>query len=127
MGTAIAFLVMSWISVALRTYTRAFIMKGFQLDDWFMLIAQVKLTSTPLRLLWLTRSTADIHRVVCFHSRGSQGGTRSTQQSDHGYRPRSPCPDGELPSNRCDTSYRVRSGLHGHSGKPSQRRLMLST
>lgn len=42
-GTAAAFLVLSWVSVGLRTYTRAFLMQGFQLDDWFMLIAQVLL------------------------------------------------------------------------------------
>lgn len=40
-GTAIVFLVISWISVGLRTWTRAFLMKGYQADDWLMLIGQV--------------------------------------------------------------------------------------
>lgn len=40
-GTAIVFLALSWISIALRTYTRAFLMKGYQADDWLMFIGQV--------------------------------------------------------------------------------------
>ena len=34
-------LVLSWIAVGLRTYTRAVLMKSFQADDWLMFIAQV--------------------------------------------------------------------------------------
>lgn len=40
-ATAIVFLALSWFSVVLRTYTRAFLMKSFQADDWLMLIGQV--------------------------------------------------------------------------------------
>lgn len=40
-GTAVGFLVISWICVALRTYTRACLMTGCQADDWLMLIGQV--------------------------------------------------------------------------------------
>lgn len=40
-ATAVVFLVLSWFSVGLRNYTRIFLMKSFQTDDWFMLIAQV--------------------------------------------------------------------------------------
>lgn len=40
-AVVICFLTLSWISVSLRTYTRAFLTKNFQLDDWLMLIAQV--------------------------------------------------------------------------------------
>jgi hypothetical protein len=41
LATAAVFLALSWISVILRTYTRAVLMKSFQLDDWFMLASQV--------------------------------------------------------------------------------------
>ena len=44
-GTAAVFLVLSWLSVGLRAYTRAFIMRSFQVDDWLMLIAQVRINS----------------------------------------------------------------------------------
>lgn len=48
-STAGVFLALSWISVVLRTYTRAVLMKGFQLDDWIMLVAQVRgLSTTPV-------------------------------------------------------------------------------
>ncbi|KAI1072647.1 hypothetical protein LB507_002828 [Fusarium sp. FIESC RH6] len=43
-ATAITLLVLSWISVGLRVYTRAWLMSGQQLDDWLMLIAQVIFT-----------------------------------------------------------------------------------
>ncbi|RSL39043.1 hypothetical protein CEP53_014365 [Fusarium sp. AF-6] len=43
-STAIIFMALSWLSVGLRTYTRAFLMKSYQLDDWLMLIAQVIFT-----------------------------------------------------------------------------------
>lgn len=62
-GTAIVFLVLSWISVALRTYTRAVVMTGFQLDDWLMLIAQVG--RPPLRASMLP--SANLERAGHFH------------------------------------------------------------
>jgi hypothetical protein len=40
-ATATTLLALSWISVGLRTYTRVWLMKGQQLDDWLMLVAQV--------------------------------------------------------------------------------------
>lgn len=40
-GTAVSFLAFTYISVGLRTYVRAFLTKGFLLDDWLMLAAQV--------------------------------------------------------------------------------------
>lgn len=40
-ATAVTFLALSWISVLLRIYVRAFMTNHFQLDDWFMLIGQV--------------------------------------------------------------------------------------
>lgn len=43
-GTAAAFLALSWVSVLLRTYVRAIMLKGFQADDWFMVIAQINFT-----------------------------------------------------------------------------------
>ncbi|KAH7264007.1 hypothetical protein B0J15DRAFT_524192 [Fusarium solani] len=39
-STVIVFMALSWLSVGLRSYTRAFLMKSYQLDDWLMLIAQ---------------------------------------------------------------------------------------
>ncbi|KAI8657452.1 hypothetical protein NCS57_01123400 [Fusarium keratoplasticum] len=39
-STVIVFMALSWLSVGLRSYTRAFVMKSYQLDDWLMLIAQ---------------------------------------------------------------------------------------
>ncbi|KAH8664011.1 hypothetical protein BX600DRAFT_436586 [Xylariales sp. PMI_506] len=42
--TAITFLILSWISVALRTYVRAIMLKGFKADDWLMLVSQVNFT-----------------------------------------------------------------------------------
>jgi hypothetical protein len=41
-GTAVSFLVLTYISVALRTYVRGFLTKGFQADDWLMLLALVR-------------------------------------------------------------------------------------
>lgn len=39
--TAILFLVLTWMSVALRTYVRGFMTGSFQVDDVLMLVAQV--------------------------------------------------------------------------------------
>ncbi|KAH7166157.1 hypothetical protein EDB81DRAFT_277022 [Dactylonectria macrodidyma] len=50
-GTAIVFLAVSWISVALRTYTRAFLMKGYQADDWLMLVGQLIFTVSCVFIL----------------------------------------------------------------------------
>ncbi|KND93474.1 hypothetical protein TOPH_01767 [Tolypocladium ophioglossoides CBS 100239] len=38
--TCISLLVLSWVAVGLRTYTRAVLMNNFQADDWLMLVAQ---------------------------------------------------------------------------------------
>ncbi|EFQ28128.1 integral membrane family protein [Colletotrichum graminicola M1.001] len=43
-ATAVSFLVLSWFSVLLRCYVRAFMTNGFQVDDWFMVVAQVIFT-----------------------------------------------------------------------------------
>lgn len=50
-GTAIVFLALSWISIALRTYTRAFLMKGYQADDWLMFIGQLIFTVSCVFIL----------------------------------------------------------------------------
>lgn len=39
--TAAIFLCMTYVSVGLRTYVRAYLTKCFQVDDWLMLVAQV--------------------------------------------------------------------------------------
>lgn len=41
-GTAVTFLALSWISVFLRVYVRIFMMGCFQLDDYFMVLGQVR-------------------------------------------------------------------------------------
>ncbi|KAK8038124.1 hypothetical protein PG994_014891 [Apiospora phragmitis] len=56
--TAIVFLTLTWISVFLRTYVRAYMTKGFQADDWLMLIGQVR-TTLPLALLSTRQLTED--------------------------------------------------------------------
>ncbi|KAM0813635.1 hypothetical protein AB5N19_13633 [Seiridium cardinale] len=43
-GTAAAFLALTWLSVFLRTYVRAVMLKGFRADDWLMLVAQINYT-----------------------------------------------------------------------------------
>ncbi|PHH63449.1 hypothetical protein CDD81_5828 [Ophiocordyceps australis] len=43
-ATCISLLVLSWIAVSLRTYTRAVVIKSFQVDDWLMLAAQLIFT-----------------------------------------------------------------------------------
>ena len=40
-GTAATFLALTYFSVLLRTYVRAVLTNGFQVDDWLMLVAQV--------------------------------------------------------------------------------------
>lgn len=39
--TIILFQILTWVSVALRTYVRAVLTKSFQWDDWLMVVAQV--------------------------------------------------------------------------------------
>lgn len=39
--TIVIFQILTWISVALRTYVRTSLTKNFQTDDWLMLVAQV--------------------------------------------------------------------------------------
>lgn len=41
-ATAILFLVLTGLSVGLRTYVRGFMTTSFQVDDWLMLVAQVR-------------------------------------------------------------------------------------
>lgn len=41
-GTTVSFLVITYISVFLRCYVRTFLTNGFQVDDWLMLVAQVR-------------------------------------------------------------------------------------
>ena len=49
--TASLFLALTWTSVFLRTYVRAFMLKGFLVDDWFMLIAQVRHLTKPILII----------------------------------------------------------------------------
>ncbi|KAM0558515.1 hypothetical protein ACHAPJ_004710 [Fusarium lateritium] len=50
-ATAATLMALSWFSVALRTYTRVFLMNGQQLDDWLMLIAQIIFTISCVFIL----------------------------------------------------------------------------
>ncbi|KAI1075871.1 hypothetical protein F5B20DRAFT_368620 [Whalleya microplaca] len=43
-GTCAIMLILTWLSVFLRSYVRAFLTKGFQSDDWCMLAAQANFT-----------------------------------------------------------------------------------
>ncbi len=51
LAVSIALLVLTYVSVALRTYVRVTLTKSFQADDWLMLIAQVRTAPwyTPTR------------------------------------------------------------------------------
>ncbi|RDA94461.1 hypothetical protein CP533_2230 [Ophiocordyceps camponoti-saundersi (nom. inval.)] len=40
------FLPLTWIAVGLRTYARGYMTRNFQIDDWFMLVAQATFTLT---------------------------------------------------------------------------------
>jgi hypothetical protein len=42
--TAISLLVITWLSVGLRAFTRVFLIKNFQRDDWFMIAGQLVFT-----------------------------------------------------------------------------------
>ncbi|KAM0324184.1 hypothetical protein ACHAQA_008378 [Verticillium albo-atrum] len=50
-ATAIVFLILSWISVILRTYVRAILTKAYQADDWLMLVAQAIFTISCVFIL----------------------------------------------------------------------------
>jgi hypothetical protein len=43
-GIAASFLLLAWIAVALRFYTRAFVVRNLGWDDWIMALTLVKLT-----------------------------------------------------------------------------------
>lgn len=40
-STSAIFLTLTWISVILRTYTRAYLTNSFKLDDWLMIVSLV--------------------------------------------------------------------------------------
>lgn len=48
LGMIIPFFVIAFISVALRTYVRARVVKVMGIDDWIMLAAMVSLSSLPI-------------------------------------------------------------------------------
>ncbi|VUC34661.1 unnamed protein product [Clonostachys rosea] len=49
--TISVFLALSWVAVAFRTYTTAYLIRAFRTDDWLMLIAQVSATEMSYDLL----------------------------------------------------------------------------
>lgn len=50
LAVAILFFILSWLAVALRVYVRAGMLKAFGLDDWLMLLTQVRGHWWPLIL-----------------------------------------------------------------------------
>ena len=69
-GTAVSFLALTYLSVGLRTYVRAFLTKCFLADDWLMLAAQVR-TSQPWgddsrgrNVLVLTTAAGRLHGLL---------------------------------------------------------------
>lgn len=40
-AVAIAFLILSWIAVSLRSYVKFFMIKLFRIDDWLMVLSLV--------------------------------------------------------------------------------------
>lgn len=77
-ATAITLLVLSWISVGLRVYTRAWLMSGQQLDDWLMLIAQVH-DSLIEQKIKTNLVIGHIYGILRFHSRRCQARDWETQ------------------------------------------------
>ncbi|TDZ51606.1 hypothetical protein CTRI78_v007501 [Colletotrichum trifolii] len=63
-ATAVAFLVLSWLSVLLRCYVRAFMTKGFQADDWLMLVALAIFTLSCSFILAGVRDGLGHHNVA---------------------------------------------------------------
>lgn len=61
--TAILFLVLTGLSVGLRTYVRAFMTNSFQADDWLMLIAQVRFI--PLQVFSHVTRPAHANNWAC--------------------------------------------------------------
>lgn len=67
--TSAIFLGLTYLSVGLRTYVRAYLTKCFQLDDWLMLVAQVCLIKNVQKrygtlTLW---SSGNFHRLMLFY------------------------------------------------------------
>jgi len=64
---AILFLILTWISVSLRCYVRALMMKSFGMDDWLAIVALVcACPESPFPLLDIsTKSTAELTVLLC--------------------------------------------------------------
>ncbi|KAM4056086.1 integral membrane family protein [Hirsutella rhossiliensis] len=62
--TCAVLLPLTWIAVGLRTYTRAVLTRSFQIDDWFMLIAQVIFTATCAMIIEGTRRGLGKHNAA---------------------------------------------------------------
>jgi hypothetical protein len=70
LAVAVVFFILSWVSVALRIYVRAFMLKSFGHDDWIMLLTLVNAVASQAccalslmqeksvftRFIWLVRS-----------------------------------------------------------------------
>lgn len=68
-GTAASLLALSWVTVGLRIYTRAVLMKSFMADDWLMLVAQVFIdASKNIRQKLLTKALDYFHCVLRYDS-----------------------------------------------------------
>ncbi|KAG7123390.1 hypothetical protein HYQ45_013879 [Verticillium longisporum] len=68
-ATAITFLVLSWVSVILRTYVRAILTKAYQADDWLMLVAQLIFTASCVFILAGVDNGLGMHNKALEQSR----------------------------------------------------------
>jgi len=48
LAVAILFLVLSWVTMGLRVYVRAGMLKSFGMDDWAMVVTVVSLIYIPI-------------------------------------------------------------------------------
>ena len=62
LAVAIPFLVLSWVTVGLRVYVRAGMLKSFGMDDWAMVVTLVRLIYIPILLC--TRSLFVLHCIL---------------------------------------------------------------
>lgn len=84
-ATAATFLALTWFSVILRTYVRAIMLKGFQADDWLMLMAQVRVALFFLFLDGLMEFilivlVGQLHNQLLIHTRRCPLRLGTTQQ-----------------------------------------------
>lgn len=58
----ILFLVLSWVTISLRVYVRAGMLKSFGMDDWAMVVTVVSLIYIPILLC--TRALSVLYCIL---------------------------------------------------------------